>query len=283
VSGEVIRPFRWDVTQRSQLGTLPDGPLPEAYDGFLEDLVECCARVVAFAGDSDLIFVGRSLECLFDLLSGLLIGTSWEDRASLLNVSLRHVEPPDAIALRNFAGTLELLGAAPSQLAVRRRPAAFVDVVASGRTFAMLFGLLKQLAADEGADWGAALHKLRFVGVTWRDWSGPDTWRWQQHADWVSELRPGAVKNVSAPYRFATYLAADVPKSSRAFQPADWTDESVLQPLHDEEALLALRLAHYLFQVGMEAGARRYFVAELRRQPAVKESWCRSLSGEVKR
>jgi hypothetical protein len=51
----------------------------------LLELARCCARVLAFAGDSDLVFVGRSPESLFDLLSGFLEGTSRAGRASLLN------------------------------------------------------------------------------------------------------------------------------------------------------------------------------------------------------
>jgi hypothetical protein len=52
--GGVVRPFRWDIRRRSQLGSLPDVDLPETYDWFEEELFRCTARVLAFAGDSDL-------------------------------------------------------------------------------------------------------------------------------------------------------------------------------------------------------------------------------------
>ncbi|NLC24613.1 MAG: hypothetical protein GX776_09170 [Oxalobacter sp.] len=40
-------------------------------------MLPCCARIIAFAGNSDLVFVGRSPESFFDLLSGMLFDTTW--------------------------------------------------------------------------------------------------------------------------------------------------------------------------------------------------------------
>ena len=55
MSIEIVRPFRWDVTRRSQLGRLVEiGPAPMTQELLLE-LARCCARVLAFAGDSDLV------------------------------------------------------------------------------------------------------------------------------------------------------------------------------------------------------------------------------------
>ena len=48
--------------------------------------------------------------------------------------------------------------------------------------------------------------------MTWREKTSPNKWRWQQNAEWVDRLRPYEIKNVSLPWRLATYLAADVPK-----------------------------------------------------------------------
>jgi hypothetical protein len=63
-------PFRWDLTHRNHLGSLVDGEPAESYAAFLDHLLPCCSRVLAFGGDSDLIFVGRSPESIFDHLSG---------------------------------------------------------------------------------------------------------------------------------------------------------------------------------------------------------------------
>jgi hypothetical protein len=82
-------PFRWNIQRRSEMGGLLDGPPAPSYPGFLDDLLPCCARIIGFAGDSDLYFVGRSPESLFDHLSGLLLDSSWADRPRLLHFSMR--------------------------------------------------------------------------------------------------------------------------------------------------------------------------------------------------
>jgi hypothetical protein len=76
MSDEVVRRFRWDLTQRTRLGSLVDIELPETPQTFIYDVVESCARVVAAAGDSDIVFVGRSPESLFHFLSGVLAETT---------------------------------------------------------------------------------------------------------------------------------------------------------------------------------------------------------------
>ena len=62
---EIVRPFRWNISRREQLGSLPQTELPELPPRFHDDLIAASARVIAFAGDSDLIFVGRSPDALF--------------------------------------------------------------------------------------------------------------------------------------------------------------------------------------------------------------------------
>jgi hypothetical protein len=73
---EPIRPFRWDLVRPDQLGSLLDGvEVPQLF--FLDGLVECAARVLAQCGDGELYFVGRSVDSLYDLLSGALADTDW--------------------------------------------------------------------------------------------------------------------------------------------------------------------------------------------------------------
>jgi hypoxanthine phosphoribosyltransferase len=118
-------------------------------------LLTCAARVVAFAGDSDLVFVGRSPQPLFDLLSGLLIRTSWSDRLRLLNVSLRHVEAPTEEQLRALYPYLVEVGLEPHALARRDRPVALVDVVDTGETLGTLLNYLEEWSDEISADWHA--------------------------------------------------------------------------------------------------------------------------------
>ena len=281
--GEVIRPFRWDVTRRSQLGSLPDVDPPETYDEFEDDLLACAARVLAFAGDSDLVFVGRSPQALFDLLSGLLLDTSWADRLRLLNVSLRHVGSPIQAQLLAIYPYLAEVGLEPHALARGVRTVALVDVVDTGETFERLVTHLERWAEQEGAEWRAVARKLRIVGLTWREHTSPNTWRWQQEAEWVDRLRLHEIKNVSLPYRLATYLAASVPKTTDAYPPLSWGDDRVTKPLREDEARLALALAVRLFDLGREPATRQRFARSLAREPAMSERWFRSLVLELKR
>ena len=82
-----IRPFRWDVAGQARLGSLLDDvAAPDLW--FLDELVACAARVLALSADGDLYFVGRSMDSLYDLLSGALRETSWNDRLNILPLSM---------------------------------------------------------------------------------------------------------------------------------------------------------------------------------------------------
>jgi hypothetical protein len=64
-------PFRWDLVTPDQLGSLLVGTAtPDLW--FLDELVACAGKVLARSGNGDLVFVGRSLDSMFDLLSGAL-------------------------------------------------------------------------------------------------------------------------------------------------------------------------------------------------------------------
>jgi hypothetical protein len=281
--GDVIRPFRWDVTRRSQLGSLPEIELPETYPQFEEDLLTCSARILAFAGDSDLVFVGRSPQPLFDLLSGLLVETSRADRMRLLNVGLRRVAAPSDEQLRAIYPYFAEVGLEPHALARGSRGTALVDVVDTGETLGTLLTFLKAWSDGVRADWRAVAGKIRIVGLTWREKTSPNTWRWQQHAEWVKQLRPSEIKNVSVPPRLGTYLAATAPKTNYSFTPSWWGDEEVTRPVRDQEAREALALAVRLFDLGRMTETRRRFARALASAPAMKESWFRSLILELKR
>lgn len=68
---EVSLPFRWDLVTPAQLGSLlADRPEPDLW--FRDALVECAGKVLARCGGGDLVFVGRSLDSMFDLLGGAL-------------------------------------------------------------------------------------------------------------------------------------------------------------------------------------------------------------------
>ena len=124
--------------------------------------------MLAFGGDREFIFIGRSPQPLFDLLSGLLIGTSWSDRLRLLNVSLSYTSSADPSRRPAIYPYLQEVGLEPHALARRKRSVVLVDVVASGWTLGVLVDLIKSFSDSVGVEWRAVARKIRIVGLTCR-------------------------------------------------------------------------------------------------------------------
>ena len=179
-----MKPFRWDVRRREQLGRLVESDFPKPYDGFFTDLRECAARTVASAGDARIVFIGRSPESLFDYLSGVLDGTTRESRLELVNLSLRWMEELEGDPAQLFRQHLEAHHLTPEAIATGDVPVTLCDLVASGSTFEAFVRELERWAADIELDVAAVRRRLRIVGITWRQKTSPNTWRWHQHAPW---------------------------------------------------------------------------------------------------
>ena len=243
----------------------------------------CAARALASAQDADLVFVGRSPEPLFHLLSGVLAGTSWRERLLLLNISMSWGLPNEEQA-RALAPYLRSLGLDPPQLLVRPRRIALVDVVDTGSTFGAVVELIREDCERAGIEWRAVARKIRIVGLTWRTTTSPKTWRWQQHAPWTCLLERGAIKNVSTPWRLASSLASDAtPKMTGSFTSSRWADPGAAQPLRDEVARQAVAFSLQLYRLGRRREARERFARELAAQHTFRERWLRSLALEIKR
>ncbi len=281
-------PFRWDIMRREQLGRLVhthrDSLLPETH--FVSDLEQCCTRIVALCGDADLVFVGRSPESIFDLLSGLLSSTSWRTRCSLLNMSIH--EPTDQIA-RHYPGAVAAaheqftwLHLAPAHIATRVRPVTLVDIVFTGETFGALADFYLSWARESGVDVNAIKRRLRFLGLTCRTKSSPNTWRWQQHAQWTRQFRPNQIKNVSIAPNLYTYLAAWQPKTVRSNPPWRWGDAALQQPPRDPQQLVALQCALSLYERGCDRTHQLQFATRLARQPELHHRWMRTLISELR-
>jgi hypothetical protein len=174
------------------------------------------------------------------------------------------------------------VGLAPHTLTQRGRPLALLDVVDTGDTFGLLLRFVKEWSDEASVEWRPPARKIRIVGLTWREKTSPKTRRWQQHAEWVDELRPSEIK-ISLPSRLATYLAADAPKTSSPFTPSRWGDEGVTKPMRQDEAREALGLAVRLFDFGRLRETRLRFARALAREPAMTEKWFRSLILEIRR
>lgn len=279
-------PFRWNLRYRESLGDLLDGPRAPAYREFLDDLLACAARCLALSHNSDLCFLGRSPESLFDLMSGLLFDTPWADRLRLVPFSMRDLDQ-NAVR-RDIPGALEslhahfrLLGIGPDELIAATHPVVFIDVVHSGRTLGHLIDVLHTWSAAAALDWRAVKAKLRIVGVTWSQSPSPHTWRWQAHADWVGLLNRDAIKNVAVPGRLWDYLGNRQVKVTESFSPWRWATGELSSPDYGEEHLAALRLAVELFDSGRMRHYRERFVALLSQERAMRSLWFRALVHRV--
>ena len=308
-----IYPFRWNISKRSQLGALlrsaellgrdENDPFRigllrycrlgaaadeiTAFNWLKSTLLSCSARIIGLAGDSDLVFVGRSPESIFDLLSGLLFDTSWQKRLSLLHFSTgclndREIARHYAAKIPELRHYLTHLQLDPFSLAKRERPVALVDIVATGETLGYLVGILYGWRKELDVDWHAVRRKIRIVGLTEQKTPSPGAYRWFQNVRWLRLLAPGNVKNVSIPSDFYDYLGVGQPKLAISYAPHRWGDAEVLTPRYDRYTLAALRMAVSLFDAGQERQKRLAFARELCIQPAMQFRWLRDLVLELK-
>ncbi|MET8851570.1 hypothetical protein [Amycolatopsis sp. NPDC004625] len=272
---EAIRPFRWDLVRPDHLGSLLDG-VPEPDLWFLDDLIDCAAKVVARSEDGELHFVGRSADSVFDLLGGALPDP---ERLHLLPLSTALVDSGlggrlHPAEVRQLRANLAAHGLHPAGLSRGSRPIAFADVVSTGRTLEQLLGFLRDWAADERADWPAILRRIRVVGLTRRTHTSPNTHRWQQHADWARDV---PIRNVSVESALFSYLADHQHKLTPSFGRYRWADEEVRRPGHDHRTRRALAEAVAIAEAGRTAVVREKLVRVLEREPAIAEPWLRDL------
>ncbi|MFJ1764589.1 hypothetical protein ACIOD2_29995 [Amycolatopsis sp. NPDC088138] len=272
---EPNRPFRWDLLRPDHLGSLLDG-VPEPDLWFLDDLADCAAKVLARSGDGDLYFVGRSGDSVFDLLGGALPDPA---RLHLLPLSTAFVDHPlfdrlHPAEVAQLRANLAAHGLTPGLLARGSKPVVLVDVVSSGGTFGKLLDILRDWAADEGADRAAIRRRLRIVGLTRRTHTSPNTRRWQQHAGWAQDV---TIRNVSVETALFGYLADRQQKLTRSFGRDLWAAEGVRSPGRDHRTRRALAEAVAIVEAGRSPAVRAQLARVLRREPAIAEPWLRDL------
>jgi hypothetical protein len=243
--------------------------------------------VLATAGDSDLVFIGRSPESLFEYLGGAFGAAQWSSRLSMLNLSLfgwslggiRRLYPGAIEAVR---AQLREAGLSPASVASRPHPVAFVDLVYRGGTFGQLTELLLDWAREIGYDERAVVRRLRFVAITSAVDPSPNAERWNQRCAWVRRFRPSAIASVSIPNGLWDYLGNRQEKVTRSHPPERWGDRAAQAPPRDEAHLKALRLAVKLRELAEGRDERLAFASELAGQPAMRFGWFRSLVTELR-
>jgi hypothetical protein len=278
-------PFRWDLVTPDQMGSLLRGTtMPDLW--FLDDLVACTGKVLARSGNGDLVFVGRSLDSMFDLLGGGLATCRDGPRLRRLPMSFQRPavgswrrwrrRPLTAAEQARARWILDTLGVTPRRLARRSRPVTFVDVVHRGSTFTDLFDLLRTWIDDEREPWPVIRRKMRFVGVTSRTKTSPNTYRWQQQAVWTRQLPARAVVNVSLHPSVWSYFGDHQTKLTRSFRPEQWLAEAD-GPGRDERTRQALAEAAALVAYGRSRDGRRALARAIGREPTLAQPWLRSL------
>ncbi|MBL7497996.1 hypothetical protein I6A84_01425 [Frankia sp. CNm7] len=168
------------------------------------------------------------------------------------------------------------LGVTPDSLARRSRPVTFVDVVWEGSTFTDVFELVRDWVDEERGSWAVVRRKLRFVGVTMRTKTSPNTWRWQQHAPWTGQLPASAVVNVSLSRGVWSYFGNSQTKLTRTFRPERWRAEAD-GPGRDERTRVALAEAVALVAHGRSRAGRHALARAIAGESTLSEPWLRTL------
>lgn len=285
-AGLAMKPFRWNIKKREQLGSLINVTADPAYPEYEEQLSDCAARVVARSQGRKLIFVGRSPENIFDYLSGVFEGTSHAANIDILNISNRFqdierikIELPGSYkALKNH---YTMLGIAPAQVISNPQGVCICDLVSSGATYENIFKFMQIWAGEDKCDFTGVTRKLSFLGITGKTKNSPNTWRWQQNADWVKENNKLTVKNVSIPQELWDYLGNRQEKVSRTNKPESWGGDEIMLPPREHENIKALKQAYGIFCLGVEQ--RWAFSEKLASTQEFKESWLRSLVNELRK
>ncbi len=280
------RPFRWNVARREQLGRLVEGQPARTYREFRTDVRSIAAKVVSRAPGEVLVFVGRSVESVFDYLSGLLGDGPPELRLLQYSapwvsaVDLHRQHPVQFAALRAHFAAHRL---DPASIVADGAIVRFVDIVSRGWTFQQIFGLLKLGCELDGVDWNAVRRRIRFMGLTAEGKTSPKTWRWHQHQAWLKELPRSSVVNVSVPYRYWYTVANSEEKSTPSYDIWRWGREDIGSPLHGEAYLMGLRLAVRMYDRGRSEAERVAFARELAALPEMKAPENRALVSRLRK
>ena len=284
-----MKPFRWTITKREQLGSLVDLSQRRNLErhGFLTDIRKVSARVLAFANDADLAFIGRTPENFFDYLSGVFAGIDEPPALHLVQFSLRWAGPDGVGAIeprkrRQFFAYLEEEGIDAASIATSSNPLALVDFVAHGGTMQNYIALLHLQAQQTGTDWNAVQRRLRIIGLRVRTHNSPNTWRWQQHQDWLDVIPDTVIKNVSAPAHLLYHLANDQAKITRSFHPGLWDRDMPDDSAVTEEQIKALNLAVRLYDVGQSRDERAKLAALIANAPEMRQANTRRLVSRLK-
>lgn len=284
-----IKPFRWNIAKREQLGALLSSTPPRNIrrNGFLDDIRETAARLIAMADEADFAFIGRTPENFFDYLSGAFAEIDDAPALHLVQFSLRWagengVEAMDPKKLAGFFDYLEEEKLTPAAIASAPRPLALVDFISEGGTMENLIRLLKLHAERDGTDWNAVQRRLKIIGLRVRTHNSPNTWRWQQHQDWLHLIPDTTIKNVSVPADLLYFIANTQPKVTTAHVPGRWDAiERSREPILSDQ-LEGLAVAVELYDAGLTREERQKLATIISSTPKMRQSATRHIVSALK-
>jgi hypothetical protein len=278
------KPFRWNMASPRLLRRLGRGWTPAVPAHQQDRLLRCAASVLRAGGDSDLVFVGRSLESVYDLLSGALSRTTWYDRVQILQLSLRDLSPaefPERCPQRaaSLAGYFRACLLTPRQIVERPRPVAFVDLVDRGSTFATLSRLLRFWSGGPAA-WREVRERLTWVAVLSQ--TPPDGGaHWHpSRSQGAEEFDPEHVRRCFLNTQLWRYLADQQLKTTASYTPRRWGDASAGRAPKQSWFLCAARGARALYRQGEKS---RHRIAALLDEPPLPIAPIAELARELRR
>lgn len=252
---DVVLPFRWDPSRGDQVGDLLDG-IPGPNIWYWNDLVRCAVEVLGrSSGGGYVCFVGRSLDSVYDFLSGALWNTIMAERLIRLPISCKSAKGLSRPEAHNLRAVMTACGITPLMLQ-GRHPVILCDVVDTALTFTNLFYEIRRWVIEEG-QWDVARKRLRFTGVVKRSFPSPDTWRWYQHMNWTKYLPREGVSSIAMNTSSWEYLTNQQQKATVAFGPSAWGHQWVFKPRRDNDARCALSEACALISYGKQSDVRK--------------------------
>jgi hypothetical protein len=266
---------------RRRLGRGGTSTLPDYQN---DRLLRGAANVLSAGGVSDFVFVGRSLESVYDLLCGALSRTTWYDRVQLLQLSLQNHSPeefhqrrPDrAASLWSYFCASQLT---PRQIVERPCPVAFVDVVDRGSTFDSLSRLLR-FWSDRSGVWEKVRERLAWVAVLSETPPDNDSHWHPSRSQGTAEFDPARVRRVFLNTRLWCYLANQQEKTTESYTPQRWGDPVVGRAPDKSWLLDAARGARELYRQGEKS---RHRLASLLDEPPPPIPLIADLARELRR
>ena len=290
------KPFRWNMSNPSLTKRLKAGESQLFEDHDIDRLLRCGASTLR-VGDCDIVFVGRSLESLFDLLCGALSRTTWYDRLQLLQMSVRGSGSVDAIRseinkhnerfrwrkqksaddrIESLASYFRHCHLWPEQILKRDRRITFVDIVASGGTFGALFDLLKSYCGSS-VEWQSVAKRINVV-VVQPEPGTMDEPIWNPcDSKWTIDF-PDRIQQISMNVDLWFFLADEQFKTIHWNPPICWGDKS--EPPQYDWDFYAARGSRKLYRRGERS--RRRLASLLDEAPEPIDA-IKSLATELRR